>query len=700
MSNILSFFDFNTAALQDPQFERPTSSDPAGDFARFMQDHGFGRPDAVHPDGKLHRFDAPDDRPGQKTSWYVLFSDGVPCGKVGNWRTAEESIWSAKTNLNPAEQMEQDRRIEEARKIRELERENLRREAAKKAQEIWAEAKDSPNHPYLSKKDVPALGVRQSRGNLVIPVTDFQGNLHSLQFITATGEKRFLTGGAVQGHFHVIPGSGKKVYVCEGYATGATIHQATGAKVYVSFNAGNLKSVCSKIEGDIIVAADNDHKTEGNPGVQAAKDAGHRYVVPHGMAGTDFNDLAKEKGMDEVRRQLASGSEYRINIHEWGLDRYAGPAPERRWLVANTIPMGAPTVLAAKGDTGKGMLMLDLALKVGGRPGSVLDPKLALGKEVSTHGTAVILTAEDDKDEMHRRVQQVGYTGHEKVLIIPLPNTGGPAPLVRPGKNGPEAGPFFYELLDQLQQIPDLAMVNIDPLSSFVADDINADPAVGALTMGLFATIGTKTGAAVISCHHLSKTSKNINTHDDARNLVRGSTAIVDNSRCVFVLWTTEDKKAKNVCKALDIVWAPNIVCQGCVVKSNGPADRKIRTFVRNTESGLLEVRDDAIKQVVGSQEDQMLDMLELDIAEAAMSGFPFVQSGTGQSSLYARKNELSVALQDCGRRRLEALAQKLIDARRVKKCRATGSKDTKWLDVPGGDFYEGKGEFAEGARK
>lgn len=566
--------------------------------------------------------------------------------------------------------------------------------------DVWGSAKEVKEHPYLAAKGVPSLGIRHSSGNLVVPVTDIQGSLHSLQFISATGEKRFLTGGAVQGCFHVIPGTGSKMYVCEGYATGATIHQATGASVYVAFNSGNLKPVCEQIQGDVVVAADNDHKTPGNPGIKAAKDTGKRYVVPNGMTGTDFNDLAKEKGINEVRRQLTAGATYKINIHAWGLDAYKGPAPERKWLVANTIPMGAPTVLAAKGDTGKGMLMLDLALKVGGQPGGVIDPVVALGKEISTHGTAVILTAEDDRDEMHRRLYQVGYRGDERVLIVPLPNTGGPAPLVHPGKNGPEAAPFYYELVEQLKQIPNLAMVNIDPLSSFVADDINADPAVGAFTMGLFASIGTQTGAAVISCHHLSKTSKNIKTHDDARNLVRGSTAIVDNSRCVFVLWTMEDKQAKNVCKALDLKWAPNMVCQGCVVKANGPADRQIKTFVRNPDTGLLEVRDDVIRQVVGNQEDRMLDMLEQDIADAAASGFPFVRSGTGQSSLYTRKDELATPLQECGRRKLESLAQRLVDTNRVKKCRAKGSKDAKWLDVPGGTFYEGLGEFPEGARK
>jgi hypothetical protein len=449
----------------------------------------------------------------------------------------------------------------------------------------------------------------------------------------------------------------------------------------------------------IIVCADNDYKTEGNPGVTKAKATGQTVIIPEGMQGSDFNDLQQEKGLQEVKRQLGEGSAYRVNIHAWGLERYSGPAPERKWLIANTIPMGAVTVLSAKGDTGKGMLMLDLALKVGSKPGGYLDPVQSLGNTIQTHGTSVIFTAEDDRDEVHRRIEKIGHNGAENVYIVPLPNAGGPAPIVQPGKNGPEATPFYFELKEQLKQIPNLALVNFDPLASFVSDDVNADPAVGAFTMGLLASIGTETGAAVIVCHHLSKTNKNINGHDDARNLVRGSTAIVDGSRSVYVLWSMDDKRAKQVCNALGKRWAPNMVCQGCVVKSNGPADRDIKTFVRNTESGLLEIQDDTIRQVIGNQNDQLLTLLEQDIAAAAEAGFPFVQRGTGEAALYSRRNELNPAFHECGRLKLEKLAQSLLDESRIKKCRARGSKQAQWLDVQDGPFARGVGEFPEGAR-
>jgi hypothetical protein len=141
------------------------------------------------------------------------------------------------------------------------------------------------------------------------------------------------------------------------------------------------------------------------------------------------------------------------------------------------------------------------------------------------------------------------------------------------------------------------------------------------------------------------------------------------------------------------------MVCQGCVVKSNGPADRDIKTFVRNTESGLLEIQDDTIRQVIGNQNDQLLTLLEQDIAAAAEAGFPFVQRGTGEAALYSRRNELNPAFHECGRLKLEKLAQSLLDESRIKKCRARGSKQAQWLDVQDGPFARGVGEFPEGAR-
>jgi putative DNA primase/helicase len=94
---------------------------------------------------------------------------------------------------------------------------------------------------------------------------DMAGILHSLQTITPAGDKRFLFGGMVKGCYHSIGKPAGLLIVCEGYATGASIHECTGHAVAVAFNAGNLEPVAVALRAKylalkIIIAADDDHR--------------------------------------------------------------------------------------------------------------------------------------------------------------------------------------------------------------------------------------------------------------------------------------------------------------------------------------------------------------------------------------------------------------------------------------------------------
>jgi len=144
---------------------------------------------------------------------------------------------------------------------------------------------------------------------------DTAGILHSLQTIAPDGGKLFHLGGRVKGCYFGIGKPAGKLIVCEGFATGASIHEATGAAVAVAFNAGNLEAVALALhqrhpEQTIVIAADDDYKNERNPGLTSAKSAamavGGFVVAPLFPAGrpanaTDFNDLAVSAGLDAVR---------------------------------------------------------------------------------------------------------------------------------------------------------------------------------------------------------------------------------------------------------------------------------------------------------------------------------------------------------------------------------------------------------------
>lgn len=199
--------------------------------------------------------------------------------------------------------------------------------AAAKALTLWESAPPCAEHPYLTGKGVLAHGVRvfqgeltiggqNCRGNLLIPLRDSVGTVRSLQFLTDDGQKRFLPGGAKQGHFFLIPGEAcgpSRWLVCEGYATGASLHEATGLPVAVAFDAGNLLAVAKSLreqypEAALVICADNDTATTGNPGLRKAADAARAvggllaapvFADPH--TGTDFNDLHRAAGLEAVK---------------------------------------------------------------------------------------------------------------------------------------------------------------------------------------------------------------------------------------------------------------------------------------------------------------------------------------------------------------------------------------------------------------
>ena len=118
-------------------------------------------------------------------------------------------------------------------------------ESRSRAKEIWDKSSEATDdHPYLLTKEVKSHGLMLSEGKLVVPLYDQDHILHSLQFISATGEKKFLPGGPIKGCYYPLGGIPEKtLYVAEGFATAATIQETVGGSVAIAFNANNLKPV-------------------------------------------------------------------------------------------------------------------------------------------------------------------------------------------------------------------------------------------------------------------------------------------------------------------------------------------------------------------------------------------------------------------------------------------------------------------------
>ncbi|MHB8423258.1 MAG: toprim domain-containing protein [Leptospirales bacterium] len=154
-------------------------------------------------------------------------------------------------------------------------------EAQAKAVRLWQGAKiPDPLHPYLTRKKILFHHARQIGTSLVIPLQDSAGKLRNLQFIHPDGAKRFLRGGATKGTFTLIgePSEAGRVYIAEGFATAATVHELTGRPVFVAFSAYNLPIVAQVVrrafpEAEIILCADADPAGE-KYSEQAAREIG------------------------------------------------------------------------------------------------------------------------------------------------------------------------------------------------------------------------------------------------------------------------------------------------------------------------------------------------------------------------------------------------------------------------------------------
>ena len=299
-------------------------------------------PREIRFDNRPHRFriaHSPD------AGWYIAHSfDAVT---FGDWRDpAATQTWFAKAEHAPAtlptaEQIALDARRAAERAAAELETARCAAEAAKTAAAIWAAAPAAPvDHPYLERKRItphiarvltPAaaatappfiqqwIASKELVGSLIIPAGCL-GEIASLQFIRAD-RKLLLPRGTVRGNRCILgrTAEAETIVVAEGFATAASLHEATGYPVVVAFDAGNLSTVAAGIRREhpsarIVLGADNDVRRpdetcQTNTGLVAAQQAALRVggtvalaVLDRGETKADWNDVAVALGNEETAR--------------------------------------------------------------------------------------------------------------------------------------------------------------------------------------------------------------------------------------------------------------------------------------------------------------------------------------------------------------------------------------------------------------
>ncbi len=314
--------------------------DVLGQFA----DHGL-EPAQPLTFGKLTRCKTTQDKGKEKNGWYVIHehrtekNETLIFGSFGDWRSGDSNKIKVKAGRMSQEERDVMRARQEEGKRRAAEiAANGARRAANRASGLFKRMPEKGRSAYLDRKQIVGMGVRYAprSGAVLVPMSNVRDQIVGLQVIypekqqdTGRDKSYWPYGMSKEGAFHLIgphPEPGEPVLVCEGYATGASLHMATSLTVAIAFDAGNLsvvaKAMRERFPGRaLIVCRDDDWKTKRpngepwNPGEEKGSNAalivGGQVVGPvfsgeREIKWTDFNDLHCAEGLDAVRRQVLS----------------------------------------------------------------------------------------------------------------------------------------------------------------------------------------------------------------------------------------------------------------------------------------------------------------------------------------------------------------------------------------------------------
>lgn len=313
-------------ALVKPWLPRPDDfplEDNASSVENYLRDRGFTVPDRYVTNGKWQRIKALDDKDGKSSGAYKAFPDGAGL-LFRDYRQNDKPVYlslqvTGKSDLLAELHLRASRKQKSDDSNRE--RETLYNRLSRIATRTVTRLPQAETHPYLTRKTVQAApGVRVNRRNeLVIPLTNANNEIRSYQRVPGNGGKYLLKDAEKAGNYFLFgtPEPHTPVLFAEGYATAASLHEASGLPVVMTVDASNMVAVAESTrnlwpDSPKIFCADDDHhlesKPEGNKGLKSAQKAAERVgglVISPPLtdedkaAGlTDFNDIDVNRGRE------------------------------------------------------------------------------------------------------------------------------------------------------------------------------------------------------------------------------------------------------------------------------------------------------------------------------------------------------------------------------------------------------------------
>lgn len=292
---------------------------PIDGFVKELSAFGLAVPkNGVIADDRYHRVADMLKAKKNLDGWYRLkkLSSGLTIGYAGSfWRCRGSFKWASRASRNYT--VADRDALDAVRRKVQAEQEKRHALGAERAVRAWTEETSAViSHAYLSKKQVASHGLRQNeRGQLVVPIRSLAGDLLGLQTIAPDGTKRYSFGAnrsVCGGHWLGVLAGAPVVAVAEGYATGATIHEATGWPTFCALDANGLERSAKPLRHilpgtSLVFAGDHDLARGGGIGqlkAQAAANACGGIAVIPPVEGTDWNDHAHAAGIADVRERL------------------------------------------------------------------------------------------------------------------------------------------------------------------------------------------------------------------------------------------------------------------------------------------------------------------------------------------------------------------------------------------------------------
>lgn len=316
-------------------------------------------------DAQLHRYgkNGPSD---SKDEWYWgIQTEQFTYCTYGSW-SSEEKFTYRSGNISQEQRLAFEREVEQARKKYYEEKLHEQQKAAARAQDILSKCVTANEHPYKDRKHISS-DILLHEQNVIVPFQNINGEVETVQSINADGEKKFLYQGKTKGNFHLIGQlkSPKKIYICEGFATGHSIYQATHETVIVCGSLNNIIPVTIQIkvkypETKLYLCQDVGEVADKNAKQWKDKFNGVVYKPKSDQKGYDFNDMHVHQGIEKVSEYLVSPRYPSINLYEMMENDYPPP----KWVIDNLLAENSSMLIHATGGAGKSMICAEMALSL------------------------------------------------------------------------------------------------------------------------------------------------------------------------------------------------------------------------------------------------------------------------------------------------------------------------------------------------